>query len=78
VNGDLGTLDSLNFYTAVGTLANTTSTSASASASINMPIHVLDKYYLGLTAIITVGYQLAFFAVAFYLHFDKLTGGCTP
>lgn len=40
-----------------------------------MPIHVLDKYYLGLTAIITVGYQLAFFAVAFYLHFDKLTGG---
>ncbi|OAA68224.1 hypothetical protein SPI_00419 [Niveomyces insectorum RCEF 264] len=38
-----------------------------------MPVHVLDQYYLGLTAIITVAYQLAFFFVAFALKFDKLT-----
>ncbi|KIH94288.1 hypothetical protein SPBR_05989 [Sporothrix brasiliensis 5110] len=38
-----------------------------------MAIHVFDKFYLGLTAVITVGYQLVFFAVAFCLHSDKLT-----
>ncbi|CAK7240657.1 MAG: hypothetical protein STHCBS139747_002103 [Sporothrix thermara] len=38
-----------------------------------MPIHVLDKYYLGITALITVGYQLLFFAVAYTFKFDKLT-----
>ncbi|CAK7219960.1 hypothetical protein SBRCBS47491_004027 [Sporothrix bragantina] len=38
-----------------------------------MPIHVLDKYYLGITALITVAYQLLFFAVAFTFKFDKLT-----
>lgn len=37
-------------------------------------IHVLDDYYLGITALITIGYQLSFFAVAFYFKFDKLTG----
>ncbi|KAK1767112.1 DUF1295-domain-containing protein [Phialemonium atrogriseum] len=36
-------------------------------------IHVLDEYYLGITALITVGYQLAFFVVAFSFKFDKLT-----
>ncbi|CAK7236726.1 hypothetical protein SEUCBS140593_009716 [Sporothrix eucalyptigena] len=39
-----------------------------------MAIHVLDKYYLGITAIITVAYQLVFFAIAFTCKFDKLTG----
>lgn len=41
-------------------------------------IHVLDDYYLGITALITIGYQLAFFAVAFYFKFDKLTGKLAP
>ncbi|KAM0255683.1 hypothetical protein ACHAQJ_005527 [Trichoderma viride] len=36
-------------------------------------IHVLDDYYLAITALITVGYQLAFFAVAYTCKFDKLT-----
>lgn len=36
--------------------------------------HVLDDYYLGITAIVTVAYQLVFFAVAFTFKFDKLTG----
>lgn len=36
--------------------------------------HVLDDYYLAITAIITVGYQLFFFAIAFTFKFDKLTG----
>ncbi|KAL6863134.1 hypothetical protein ACO1O0_003378 [Amphichorda felina] len=36
-------------------------------------VHVLDNYYLAITAIITVAYQLFFFAIAFTLKFDKLT-----
>ena len=36
-------------------------------------IRALDGYYLGLTAIITVAYQLVFFFVAYALQFDKLT-----
>ncbi|KAM5343019.1 hypothetical protein ACJ41O_013985 [Fusarium nematophilum] len=36
-------------------------------------VHVLDDYYLGITAIITVAYQLFFFSIAFTLKFDKLT-----
>jgi hypothetical protein len=39
-----------------------------------MAAHVLDDYYLGITAIITVGYQLCFFAIAYTCKFDKLTG----
>ncbi|KAK2606401.1 hypothetical protein QQS21_003220 [Conoideocrella luteorostrata] len=35
--------------------------------------HVLDDYYLGITAIVTVAYQLLFFAIAFTFKFDKLT-----
>lgn len=38
------------------------------------PTRVLDDYYLAITALITVGYQLFFFAIAFSLKFDKLTG----
>lgn len=40
--------------------------------------HVLDDYYLAITAIITVGYQLFFFAIAFTFKFDKLTGSSSP
>jgi len=36
-------------------------------------VHVLDDYYLAITFLITVGYQLFFFAIAFSLKFDKLT-----
>jgi hypothetical protein len=38
------------------------------------PVHVLDDYYLAITLLITIGYQLFFFAIAFSLKFDKLTG----
>ncbi|PTB37791.1 hypothetical protein M441DRAFT_60950 [Trichoderma asperellum CBS 433.97] len=36
-------------------------------------LHVLDDYYLAITALITVGYQLSFFAIAYTCKFDKLT-----
>ncbi|EAT88293.2 hypothetical protein SNOG_04533 [Parastagonospora nodorum SN15] len=36
-------------------------------------IHVLDNYYLAITFLVTVGYQLFFFAWAYSLKFDKLT-----
>ncbi|KAB8596083.1 hypothetical protein FH972_025792 [Carpinus fangiana] len=38
-----------------------------------MGVHVLDNYYLAITLLITVAYQLLFFAIAFSLKFDKLT-----
>lgn len=34
---------------------------------------MLDNYYLAITFLITVAYQLFFFAIAFSLKFDKLT-----
>lgn len=37
-------------------------------------VHVLDDYYLAITWLVTVAYQLFFFAIAFSLKFDKLTG----
>ncbi|EPQ63861.1 Bgt-3703 [Blumeria graminis f. sp. tritici] len=36
-------------------------------------IRVLDDYYLAITLLITVVYQLLFFSVAYSLKFDKLT-----
>lgn len=41
-------------------------------------IHALDDYYLAITFLITVAYQLFFFAIAFSLKFDKLTGRLSP
>ena len=38
-----------------------------------MPVHVLDDYYLAITFLITVAYQLVAFALAFTFKFDKLT-----
>ncbi|KAH8793475.1 hypothetical protein BGZ57DRAFT_870848 [Hyaloscypha finlandica] len=38
-----------------------------------MEVHVLDNYYLAITLLITIGYQVFFFAIAFSLKFDKLT-----
>lgn len=37
------------------------------------PIHVLDRYYLAITALITVAWQLTGFFVAWTLQFDKIT-----
>ncbi|KAH7399360.1 hypothetical protein BKA66DRAFT_161793 [Pyrenochaeta sp. MPI-SDFR-AT-0127] len=36
-------------------------------------VHVLDNYFLAITFLITVAYQLFFFAIAFSFKFDKLT-----
>ncbi|KAL0935085.1 uncharacterized protein CTRU02_209676 [Colletotrichum truncatum] len=36
-------------------------------------VHVLDDYYLAITALITIAYQLFFFSIAFSFKFDKLT-----
>jgi len=36
-------------------------------------VHVLDDYYLAITLLITIGYQLFFFSIAFTFKFDKLT-----
>ncbi|KAF7289513.1 S5A-REDUCTASE domain-containing protein [Mycena chlorophos] len=39
-----------------------------------MPVHaVLDNYYLALTLLVTVVYQLSGFAIAWTLQFDKIT-----
>lgn len=37
------------------------------------PVHVLDDYYLAITLLVTVAYQLIGFAFAFTFKFDKLT-----
>jgi hypothetical protein len=39
-----------------------------------MAAHVLDPYYLSITVLITIGYQLSGFAIAWSLQFDKITG----
>lgn len=36
--------------------------------------HVLDDYYLAITFLVTVGYQLLGFSIAYTCQFDKLTG----
>lgn len=37
------------------------------------PVHVLDNYYLAITLLVTVAYQLIGFGFAFTFKFDKLT-----
>ena len=39
-----------------------------------MAVHVLDDYYLAITLLITIAYQLIGFSIAFTFKFDKLTG----
>ena len=39
-------------------------------------VHALDDYYLAITLLITIAYQLFFFSIAYSLKFDKLTGMC--
>ncbi|KAF8196667.1 DUF1295-domain-containing protein [Mycena galopus ATCC 62051] len=38
-----------------------------------MPVHALDPYYLAFTLLITTGYQLTGFFIAYTLQFDKIT-----
>jgi steroid 5-alpha reductase family enzyme len=51
-------------------LLETTTTSFLSMGTI---IDVLDGYYLAITAIITIAYQLVGFSIAFTFKFDKLT-----
>lgn len=37
-------------------------------------VHALDDYYLAITLLITIAYQLFFFSIAYSLKFDNLTG----
>ena len=37
-------------------------------------VHALDDYYLAITLLVTIGYQLVFFAIAWTFKFDKVTG----
>ncbi|KAK5172152.1 uncharacterized protein LTR77_003790 [Saxophila tyrrhenica] len=41
--------------------------------AIYSPVHVLDDYYLAITLLVTVAYQLIGFSIAFTFKFDKLT-----
>ena len=41
-------------------------------------VQVLDSYYLSITLLVTIAYQLFFFAIAYSLEFDKLTGSTLP
>ncbi|KAI1464370.1 DUF1295-domain-containing protein [Daldinia caldariorum] len=36
-------------------------------------VHVLNNYYLSITLLVTIAYQLFFFAIAYSLKFDKVT-----
>lgn len=38
-----------------------------------LPVHALDSFYLGITVLITTGYQLLGFAIAWTFQFDKIT-----
>lgn len=37
-----------------------------------MAVHILDDYYLAITLLITIAYQLFFFAWAWAFKFDKV------
>ena len=37
------------------------------------PVYVLDHYYLALTILVTIAYQLLGFAIAWTFQFDKIT-----
>lgn len=39
----------------------------------NHPVHVLDNYYLAITLLVTIGYQLVGFAIAYSLKFDSVS-----
>lgn len=37
------------------------------------PVYALDRFYLAITVLVTVGYQLLGFAIAWTFQFDKIT-----
>jgi hypothetical protein len=37
------------------------------------PVYALDNYYLAITLLVTIGYQLSGFAIAWTFQFDKIT-----
>lgn len=37
------------------------------------PVHALDSFYLGITILVTLGYQLLGFFIAWTFQFDKIT-----
>lgn len=41
--------------------------------AIMSPVYALDGYYLALTLLVTVAYQLSGFAIAWVFQFDKIT-----
>lgn len=41
-----------------------------------MAVHILDDYYLAITLLITIGFQLFFFFVAWTFKFDKVRLVC--
>ena len=41
--------------------------------ALHHPVHVLDNYYLAITLLVTVAYQLIGFSLAYTFKFDKLT-----
>lgn len=50
-------------------------TGGGESNTLNMAGHrVLDDYFLAITLLVTVAYQLIGFSIAFTCKFDKLTG----
>ncbi len=44
-----------------------------AGPPLHKPVHVLDDYYLAITLLVTIAYQLIGFSIAFAYKFDKLT-----
>ncbi|KAJ3505810.1 hypothetical protein NLJ89_g7224 [Agrocybe chaxingu] len=50
-----------------------TSLSGLACAAAMAPVQALDHFYLVFTLLVTVGYQLSGFAIAWTLQFDKIT-----
>jgi len=46
---------------------------SSLQATTMSSVHALDRYYLAFTLLVTVGYQLLGFAIAWTLQFDKIT-----
>jgi hypothetical protein len=39
-----------------------------------MTVYVLDSFYIGISLLITIGWQLTGFLIAWTFQFDKITG----
>ena len=49
-------------------------TSLPSTLSTMSPVHVLDKYYLAITLLVTVGYQMLGFLIAWTFQVCGATG----